>query len=115
MVLKSTAMPQTHGPHSGHFNSNYFLIGVDNHATTSISNDKSHFISLISPVTLGIKDCGGSLVRAKGQDTVKWNIKDDEGRVHMFTLQNALYVPESSLCILCLQHWAKQANDHHSV
>jgi hypothetical protein len=112
VVFESTQPQDSQRPAYSHFDSDSFLIGVDNHSTTTISNDKSHFIGPIRPTNVGIKGFGGTCVRAKGIGTVKWKIEDDEGKVHTFTIQNALYVPDSSLCILCPQQWAKQANDN---
>ena len=91
-----------------HFDSDSFLIGVDNHATTTISNDKSHFTNI------GVKGFGNNMVKATDKGTLKWKIEDDEDKVHIFTIYNALYIPQSSLCILCPQ-WAKQANDHYPI
>ena len=83
------------------FDSNSFLIGIDNHATKMISNDKSHFIGPIRPTNIGVKGFGNNMVKASGKGTVKWKIEDDEGKVHVITIHNALYIPQSSLCILC--------------
>ena len=113
VAFNSMTIKKTESPQIGHFDSDLFLIGINNHATTSISNDKSHFIGPIQPVTLGIQGFGGTAVHDKGQGTIKWHIEDDDGKVHAFTLHNTLYVPESSLCIFCPQHWAKQANNHY--
>ena len=98
-----------------HFDSNLFLIGVDNHTTMTISNDKSHFIGPIRPTNVGVKGSGNNMVKATGKGALKWKIEDDEGKVHIFMIHNALYVPQSSLCILCPQQWAKQANDHYPI
>ena len=80
-----------------------------------ISNDKSHFIRPIHPTNIGVKGFGGNMVKAAGRGTLKWKIEDDEGKIHIFTINNALYVTQSSLCILCPQQWAKQANDHYPI
>ena len=55
-----------------HFNSDLFLIGIDNHATTTISNNKSHFIRPIHPTTnVGVKGFGGNMIKAIGKGTLK--------------------------------------------
>ena len=98
-----------------HFDSDLFLIRIDNHTMMTISNDKSHFIGLICPTNIGVKGFGGNMIKATGKGTLKWKIEDDEGKVHIFAINNALYVLQSSLCILCPQQWAKQANDHYPI
>ena len=91
------------------------MIGVDNHASKMISNDISHFIGPIRPTNVGVKGFGGNMVKATSKGNVKWKIEDDDGRVHIFTIHNALYVPQSSFCILCPQQWTKQANNHYPL
>jgi hypothetical protein len=68
------------GVHQLHFDSDSFIIGVDNHASRSISNNIDHFITALrSPETAFIQGVGGELLTVKGEGTLVWHIKDDKG------------------------------------
>ena len=99
-------------PISTRFDSDSFIIGVDNQASCCMTNKKSHFITPIERLPhQRVKGIGG-LVQAKGRGTIRWKVEDDDGRVHTFDIPNSLYVPDLPICLLCPQHWAKEANDH---
>ena len=105
--------PEEEEIRSCQFDSDSFLIGVDNHASYSISNDSRHFISEIQPVhNKGLKGISGKL-KVEGVGTIKWMIEDDDGKRHAIIIPNALYVPTSNHCLLSPQHWAQTANDHY--
>ena len=94
------------------FDSEFFIIGVNNHATKTISNQRSHFISNFFPLLhQHIKGISGH-ISIKVQCTIRWNIEYDEGRVHTLDIKDALYVPESPLSTICPQHWDQQAKDN---
>jgi len=102
-------------PQDAIFDSDSFLIQVDNGASRSISNDRSHFES-IEPldkddptIVLGPT---GEESPIKGKGTIKWKIEDDDGVVHTIKLKNSLYVPNFTNCLLCTQHWSQVTNDH---
>ena len=64
------------------FESDSFIIGVNNHSYNTISNQRYHFISNFCPLThQHIKGISGQIFII-GQVTVIWKIEDDEGRVH---------------------------------
>ena len=88
--------------------SDSFTIGLDNHASFSMSNDKRHFVGTIRQYrTSTVKGVGGSLP-IKGIGTVKWKITDDNGRQHAFEISGTLYVPGLRNSMLSPQHWAAQ-------
>ena len=110
---KHVKEPEEEKTRSCQFDSDSFPIGVDNHASYSISNDSRHFISEIQPVhNKGLKGISGKL-KVEGIGTIKWMIEDDDGKRHAIIMQNALYVPTSNYCLLSPQHWAQTANDHY--
>ena len=102
-------------PQDARFDSDSFIIQVDDGASRSISNNKSHFES-IEPLKItdphGVTGPSGETVPIKGKGTLKWQIEDDDGVVHTITLKNSLYVPEFTSCLLCIQHWSQVTNDH---
>jgi hypothetical protein len=97
------------------FDSDSFLIHVDNCASRSISNDKSHFES-IRPLDPSDNDRiygpSGEAAPIKGKGTIKWRIEDDDGVIHTIKLKNSLYVPAFTHCLLCPQHWSQVSDDH---
>jgi hypothetical protein len=97
-----------------HFYSDLFIIGIDNHASRSISNNIDHFITALrSPKNAFIQGVGGELLTVKGEGTLVWHIKDDEGRAHKITIKDSLFVPKAPICLLSPQHWAQSVDDTH--
>ena len=50
--------------------------------------------------------------------TVKWKIKDDNGKVHSFILPNTYYSPSVETRLLSPQHWAqtrKKGRDSYCI
>ena len=98
------------------FDSDSFLIGIDNHASRSISNNIRHFVTPLSkpPKTRQrIRGIGNQMLSVTGEGTVLWKWEDDDGDVHQHYIDGVLYVPEASFCILSPQHWSQQANDNN--
>ena len=92
------------------FDSDSFIIGVDNNAFKTIYNHISCFIrNFWSLPHKHIKGISGQ-ISIKGQVTVRYNIEDDEGKVNTLDIKDAIYVPKSPLYILCPQNWSQQAN-----
>lgn len=94
------------------FDTDSFLIGVDSHASRTLSNDKQHF-KHYRPVHSNktIEGVGGNLM-IKGIGTIVWKIEDDAGQVHQIEIPNSFHVPSLQQCILSPQHWAQEAQDH---
>jgi hypothetical protein len=82
---------------------------VDNCASRSISNDKSHLES-IGPLDPSnndhIYDPSGEAAPIIGKGTNKWRIDDGNGVMHTIKLRDSLYVPAFTQCLLCPQHWS---------
>lgn len=90
------------------FDTDSFLIGIDNHSSMSISNKKSDFIGKISPCEAEIKSFGGNKLKASGTGTVEWKILDDVNNLHVLRIHDVLYVPQAHVRLLCPQQWAQQ-------
>jgi hypothetical protein len=100
--------------HQIHFDSDSFIIGIDNHASRSISNNIDHFTTALrSPKNAFIQGVGGELLKVKGEGTLVWHIEDDEGRAHRITIKDSLFVPKAPICLLSPQHWAQSVDDIH--
>jgi hypothetical protein len=46
-----------------------------------------------------------------GQGTFKFNIADNDGKIHAMKIPNSLYVPNLKRCLLSPQHWVQEAGD----
>ena len=81
------------------FDSDSFIIGVNNHASTTIYNKRLHFISDFYTLQhQHIKGISGQIA-IKGRGTVIWNTEDYEGMVHTLDIKDTLYFPESPFSI----------------
>jgi hypothetical protein len=98
--------------HQLHFDSDSFIIGIDNHASRSISNNIDHFSTALRlPKNGFIQGVGGELLQVKGEGTLVWHIEDDSGRTHKITIKESLHVPKAPICLLSPQHWSQSADD----
>ena len=93
------------------FDSDSFKIGVDNHASRTISNNINHFITALTPTANTILRGAGGTLTVRGTGTIRWQVLDDNGQTHSFLIKEALYVPDMPHCLLSPQHWAQQSND----
>ena len=64
-------------------------IGVGNHASRTMSNNINHFLSaLVSEPNMTVKGTNGNL-KVIGSSIVRWQIKDDDGKIHTITYLNS--------------------------
>lgn len=91
------------------FDTDGFTIGIDNHTSKCLSPSLNDFISPITPLQAALKGIS-STIPVKGSGTLQWDVLDDNGRIHKFIIQNALYVPGMSMRLLSPQHWAQHSN-----
>lgn len=104
----------TKSNHMLHFDTDSFDIGVDNHASRCMSNDRKHFVGNITPLKgHKVKGIGNKMLQVKGVGTISWKIEDDQGMVHKIHIKGSLYVPDLPICLWSPQHWAKQAADNN--
>ena len=54
------------------FDTDSFLIGVDNHATRCISNDIKHFVGPLIPTKRSCTGFGGAKTEMMGEGTIQW-------------------------------------------
>jgi hypothetical protein len=97
------------------FDSDLFPVGVDNHASRCMGNDKRLFNNLILARTLqrvgGISK--GLPIQGKGKLVI--NINDNNDKPHRIKIPNSLYLPGLKMCLLLPQHWAQEAGDNHPL
>ena len=73
--------------------SDSFDIGIDTHASFTMSNNRRHFVGPIKPSRSAIVNGVNGSLPIKGVGTVKWTVTDDSGRDHIFRIHGTLYVP----------------------
>ena len=79
---------------------------IDNCLTACISNRKEDFVGPLQRVRAEVKGIGGPMmVTMRG--TLRWSIKDDQGRAHTFHIPNSYYGPKSPVRLFSPQHWAQ--------
>ena len=94
------------------YDSDSFVIGIDNHASKTMSNKIRDFITPLTPTPNTFVKGAGGYINVMGSGTLRWRIEDDDGKVHTILVKDSLYVPNIPKCLLSCQHWAKQANDN---
>jgi hypothetical protein len=97
------------------FDNDSFAVGVNNHASHCMGNDKRLFNNLIlvrmSQRVGGISK--GLAIKGKGMLVI--NINDDNGKPHQIKIPNSLYLPGLKMCLLSPQHWAQEAGDNYPL
>ena len=71
------------------WDSDSFVIGVDQHKSAPISNDKRHFVELQESNAKVIGMDGVPRVIAAGKGKLIWFIEDDEGIIQKWVIPNA--------------------------
>jgi hypothetical protein len=96
------------------FDSDSIPVGVDNHASGCLAQDKHLFKNL----THFCSGCVGGIeggLQIKGQGMLVLDINDDNGRPYWIKIPNSLYLPELKVCLLSPQHWAQEARDDYPL
>ena len=89
------------------YNTQSYLIGIDNHASASMTNSEMDFVDTPAQVNLSIKGIKGHLSKSK-IGTIRWIIQDDGGRPQQFDIPGTYLVPELPVRLLSLQHVARE-------
>jgi hypothetical protein len=93
------------------YDSDSFIIAVDNCCSRCITNNINDFVGTPIKVDVRVKGIGGSVV-ATHKGTVKWNIEDDQGKIHSILIPNSYYNKESPYRLFSPQHFSQSADDH---
>ena len=106
------------GPYHARFDSDSVRIGIDNHATRSLSPNMHHFEDLrLEPVgkCRGLGDKRGDGQAIAGIGTLVFTIQDDTGQWHVIKLPNSLFIPSAEGVLVSPQHWAQVARDNSPI
>ena len=88
------------------FDTDSFLIGIDNHASYSMTNSLDDFIDQPRRVRVRVKGIAGRLTSAY-IGTVLWCIEDDAGEVHELRIPDTYFVSGLPIRLLSPQHLAQ--------
>ena len=76
-----------------------FIIGIDNHASTIISNISSHLVGAITPVKGKMVKYFGGIVEARGEGGIIWKIEDDDGVIQTTrSIRHCIYLRRHHVC-----------------
>ena len=93
------------------FDTDSHCIMFDNGASASIMNDLKNFITTPTCIKCNVKGISGN-AQATFRGRVKWQLEDNQGKLHELTIPNSYYIVAAPTRILSPQHFAQQANDH---
>jgi hypothetical protein len=88
------------------FDTDSFDILIDNCCNYTLTNDINDYIEPPVKSSVRVRSYNGSTNSTK-VGTVKWKIKDDNGKVHNFILPNTYYSSSAETRLLSPQHWAQ--------
>jgi hypothetical protein len=97
------------------FDSDLFAIGVDNHASRCMGNDKRIFKNLVLDCTAQRVGGISKGLAIEGKGTLVVTINDNNGKPHRIKIPNSLYLPGLRMCLLSPQHWAQEARDNYPL
>ncbi len=107
LALQSERMLQL-APPLVRFDSDSYSIGVNNQASKCMAN---------APHDLCLRDNKGQVdgmnsgLDIAGQGTFKFNITNNDGKIHVIKIPNSLFVRSLKQCLLLPHHWAQVAGD----
>ena len=115
-IVLNLTFTEGRGPITSRFDSDSVKIGIDNHATRSLSPNVHHFEDLqLKSIgkCRGLSDQRGHGAQICGIGTLTFSIQDDDGQWHLIKLPKSLYIPSAEGVLVSPQHWAQVAKDHH--
>jgi hypothetical protein len=91
------------------FDTDSFAIGVNNHASCCMGNDRHWFENLVV-----VREISKGLA-IEGKGTLVFNVNDDTGKPHRIKIPNSLFLPGLKMCLLSPQHWVQEAGDNYPL
>jgi hypothetical protein len=90
------------------FDSDSFLLAIDNCSSCCITNCLTDFVGKPQRVKLSVLGIGGNAMATYIGTIRRWSIEDDEGRRHDFLILNTYYNEQCPYRLLSPQHWAAE-------
>ena len=111
LLVMALQAKTTHQETSTKFNTDSYLIGIDNRYTACISCNIDDFVGLLVKTNRAIKGFGGTRITNIYKGTLLQHWVDNKDMVHKFVIPNSFYVLSRNICLLSLQHWAREIYD----
>ena len=112
--MSATENEKPSGATDTNFDTDSYLIGVDNRTSFCMTNSAEDYVTAIRKApNVFVRGVGGSLISVNGVGTVKWCITDDEGMNHEFIIPNVYLIKDLDIRLLSPQHWAQAADDNY--
>ena len=90
------------------FDSDSRPVGIDNRASACISDCRDDFVpGTLKPSSKVVKVFGGGLLGGIEEGTLKWDVLDDDGLRHEWSIPKSYYVEHGKMRLLSPQHWAQ--------
>ena len=89
--------------------------GMDNCATHHIRGNKSLFTDIRElPKSIHVNGISGSK-EAAGIGNIKFILLDNDGRKHVVTLKNVIYLPECAKNLISISQWSEERGDNAGI
>jgi Reverse transcriptase (RNA-dependent DNA polymerase)/GAG-pre-integrase domain len=108
VILKSAT--STVAPCDHYYDSDSFLIAIDNCSSRCITNCMADYVEPPVRVKVKVNGIGGAVI-ATHKGTVKWAIEDDHGRRHTWLIPDTYFHESTPYRLLSPQHWAQTQHD----
>jgi hypothetical protein len=105
MVILKSAM-STVAPCDHYYDSDSFLIAIDNCSSRCITNCMTDYVEPPIRVKVKVNGIGGAVI-ATHKGTVKWAVEDDHGRRHTWLIPDTYFHESTPYRLLSPQHWAQ--------
>jgi hypothetical protein len=96
------------------FDSDSYPIGVGCHASHCMANTPHLFEDLKLNAVGEVKGIKQGL-DIKGIGTFRFELEDDNSKMHKIKNPNSLFLPDLKKCLLSTQHWAQEAGDKYPL
>jgi hypothetical protein len=93
------------------FDSDSFIILIDNCCSACVTNELADFEGVPVKVQVTVKGIGGA-IKHTHKGTIRWAIQDNQGVNTKFYITDSYYAPEAPFGLLSPQHWSKCSRDN---
>ena len=112
MAHQQSTVKRDYPGEGARYDSDSFLIVIDNACSFCITNDKRHFVGQPETIDIQVRGIGGKRVTATLRGTVRWCIPNDDGEIHEELIPNTYFQEQAAYCLYSPQHVAQVANDN---
>ena len=115
ILTSTTGLVSNRAAHDVGFDTDSRKVLIDNCATASITNDINDCCTKPVKIKRRVKGVAGTFHPDIYETTIRWDIEDDDGKIHTITLPRSFYIPSTPTRLLSPQHWAQTAKDNKPV